>query len=236
MNYVYEETKKRVSDRKKFLHNGDQLKQPEFHLLYCQMPQNYRAELIGGLVFEPSPVSYDHGKWHSRLNNLFGYYADATPGVELADNATVILSEDDEPQPDLFLRIATPGIGQSQETKDNYIKGAPELVAEIALSSKAIDLHLKKARYAAAGVKEYLVVCLDEPKQVRYFDLEKDKEITGRKMDVLCSKVFPGLWIDIEGYLALDAKIISKTLKKGLKTEEYKKFKASLRVRKKTNR
>jgi hypothetical protein len=36
--------------------NGDHMKQPEFHRLYSSMPEDYRAELIGGIVFEPSPL------------------------------------------------------------------------------------------------------------------------------------------------------------------------------------
>ncbi len=63
---------------------------------------------------------------------------DGTPGFEASDNATVVLGEENEPQPDLFLRILPQFGGQTRTTKDQYVEDAPELVAEIAHSSRAI--------------------------------------------------------------------------------------------------
>src|SRR5947209_2877577 len=139
------------------LHNGDRMTQKEFHRVYEQMPDNFRAELIGGIVYVGSPLKRPHGKDHLRLGTLFDTYQGHTPGVDAADNATVILSEDDEPQPDLYMRILPACGGQSRDTEDQYIDGAPELLAEIAHSSRAIDLHTKRQRYADAGVLEYIV-------------------------------------------------------------------------------
>lgn len=87
------------------LHNGDFMMRREFHSLYEQMPEGYRAELIGGVVFEPSPLSWSHSKWDIRLSHLFETYSMSTPGVEVGGNATVMLSEDDELQPDLIVRL-----------------------------------------------------------------------------------------------------------------------------------
>lgn len=41
-----------------------------------------------------------------------------------------------------------------------FAQGAPELLAEIALSSTSYDLHQKLELYLSAGVLEYLVVSL----------------------------------------------------------------------------
>jgi hypothetical protein len=81
------------------LHNGDKMSREEFHRAYEQVPDSYRAELVGGIVFEASPLSHSHGTSHVRLSYLFEIYAMHTPGVEVADNITVMLSEDDEVQP-----------------------------------------------------------------------------------------------------------------------------------------
>jgi hypothetical protein len=42
-------------------------------------------------------------------------------------------------------------------TDDDYIKGAPELVAEVASSSVSFDLSTKFNVYRRCGVKEYIV-------------------------------------------------------------------------------
>jgi len=96
------------------LFRGDRMTQKEFHSAYDEMPDGYRAELIAGLVHEPSPLGLPHGTIHSRLNSLLDAYTAITPGLQLADNATVILSKEDEVQPDLILRILPQYGGQSQ--------------------------------------------------------------------------------------------------------------------------
>ncbi len=55
-----------------------------------------------------------------------GVYKAATPGVGLADNATVIIDADNEPQPDALLRIEVGG--QSRINQNDYLEGAPELI------------------------------------------------------------------------------------------------------------
>lgn len=203
------------------LHNGDRMRQDEFHRIYSSMPEGYRAELLGGMVFEPSPLGYPHGTNHIRLAFLMESYVCATPGVEAADNATVILSDEDEVQPDLILRVVNRCRGRSHATK--YVEGAPELVAEIAHSSRAIDLHLKKQRYADTGVLEYIVVVL-EPARVHWFDMQKDIELSPDENGIIRSSVFPGLWIDTQGLLETDRERTRAALMTGLQSREHAQF------------
>src|SRR3954451_17851091 len=44
------------------LENGDQLDQKTFHARYQAMPEDCRAELIGGIVYMPSPQKVPHSK------------------------------------------------------------------------------------------------------------------------------------------------------------------------------
>ena len=85
-----------------------------------------------------SPVRAFHGAPHADLITWLGVYRAATLGVSLADNTTVRLDLDNEPQPDALLRIVHGGT--SELSVSGYIEGAPELVAEIATSSASIDL------------------------------------------------------------------------------------------------
>ena len=210
------------------LHNGDKMTREQFHYAYERMPREYRAELIGGMVFEPpSPLGWAHGEHDARIGTLFGIYSGQTLGVEVAHNATVMLSDQDELQPDVTLRINAKTGGQSKLTLKGYVAGPPELVAEIAFSSRAIDLHLKKERYSRGGVLEYIVVCL-EPLSVHWFNLRTGEQLEANKKDILRSNVFPGLWIHRTALLQLDYEGSMKALNQGLRTAEYKAFKAGL--------
>src|SRR5437764_10733476 len=92
------------------LENGDRLDQKTFHERYEAMPPGTRAELIGGIVFLPSPLKRPHSRHHSLLNHWLATYEDATPGTECHDNATTILDEEAESQPDAGLLIVAAGL------------------------------------------------------------------------------------------------------------------------------
>jgi hypothetical protein len=139
------------------LQNGDRLTRDEFERRYAAMPDVKKAELVEGVVYMPSPVSTEnHGSPHFDLASVLGAYRMATPGVQGGDNATIRLDLDNEPQPDLFLRIAEEHGGQSR-IEDGYVVGAPELVAEIAASRVSYDLHDKLNAYRRNEVREYVV-------------------------------------------------------------------------------
>ena len=86
-----------------------------------------------------------------------GAYAAETLRVECADNPTVRLDLDNEPQPDLVMMKPPENGGQARVSPDDYIEGPPKLVVEIVGSSSAYDLHQKKAVYRRNGVCEHLV-------------------------------------------------------------------------------
>jgi hypothetical protein len=89
-----------------FLQQGDRLSRAEFERRYEQMPHVKKAELVEGVVYMPSPVSTKlHGNPHVRFITWLGTYESHTPGMEAADNSTVRLDWDNEPQPDALLRI-----------------------------------------------------------------------------------------------------------------------------------
>lgn len=205
------------------LHNGDRMTREEFHRIYEQMPEDFRAELIGGIVYVNSPLGLRHGINHSPLGSVFFAYESRTPGTESGDNTTILLGDGGEPQPDLFLRILPEYGGQSRTTHDDYIDGAPELVAEIAHSSRAIDLHAKYDDYARCGVREYLVLSLREPK-LYWFDLQNDQERQPDADQIIRVRSFPGLWINVPALHARDHAGLMQALEQGLQTPEHQAF------------
>jgi Uma2 family endonuclease len=205
------------------LHSGDQMTRAEFHRIYERMPKNFKAELIGGIVYVASPLKRLHGSNHSYLGAVVTGYAGNTPGVEVNDNTTVLLGEDSEPQPDNSLRILPEYGGRSKTTSNEYIEGPPEWIAEIAHSSKAIDLHQKKDEYQRNGVPEYVVMCVKE-KQLRWFDLQSDQELDPDADGIFRMRSFPGLWINAKALFAQDYQSLMKTLEEGLATPEHRAF------------
>ncbi len=95
------------------LEAGDHLDQATFHARYAAMPPNFRAELIGGVVFVPSPLRSEYGESHALVMGWLTNYWIATPGTSVRDNATAILGDDSEPQPDAAL-VIEPESGDSQ--------------------------------------------------------------------------------------------------------------------------
>lgn len=205
------------------LHSGDRMTRAEFHRAYEQTPEDFRAELIGGIVYVPSPLRLPHGTIHPPFSSIFFAYEAATPGVECGDNTTVMLGEKSEPQPDLYMRILPEYGGQSSTSPDDYVKGAPELIAEIAHSSRAIDLHAKLEDYRRHAVLEYLVVCLDE-RQVRWFDFRSGQEPSPDPDGIARIRTIPGLWIHAEALLARDYTRLMAALNAGLATAEHTDF------------
>ena len=209
------------------LHTGDRMSRAEFHRLYEQSPPGFRAELIGGIVYVASPLKRRHGTNHLPLGSLFFLYEGQTPGVESADNTTVQLGEESEPQPDLFLRILPEYGGQSVTTIDDYIAGSPELVAEIALSSRAIDFHAKRYDYTKHGVLEYLVFSLRD-NRLHWFDLRSNQELQPDTDGVYRIRSFPGLWIHGAALVGRNGQQLMQILNQGLATPEHTAFVSKL--------
>jgi Uma2 family endonuclease len=207
------------------LEQSDRLDQATFHARYLAMPPDTRAELIGGVVHMPSPLKKPHGKMTYRVVAWLADYEAATPGVEGFDNTTAILGEESEPQPDVFLCVAPECGGQTGETRDEYLRGAPELIVEVASSSESIDLHSKRDDYQRAGVKEYVVIALRQG-IVYWFILREGRyhELAAGTDGIFRSEVYPGLWLDSAALLRLDGKRVKEVLQQGVATPEHAAF------------
>src|SRR5437016_962057 len=139
---------------------GDKLTRGEFLRRWEAHPEIKNAELIGGIVFMPSPVSVEHGDMDGDVGTWLGTYKAATLGTASGHNTTSFLL-DDTPQPDINLRILPEHGGASWE-EDGYLRGVAELLTEVCRSSAAYDLHVKLDLSQAAKVPEYLAVLLFE--------------------------------------------------------------------------
>jgi Uma2 family endonuclease len=212
------------------LENGDRLTRAEFERRYEAMPGLKKAELIEGEVYMPSPVRHGrHSHPHTRLVTWLGTYETDTPGVEAGDNGSIRLDLDNEPQPDAYLIIRPERGGQARISEDDYIEGAPELVAEVASSSASYDLGKKLNAYRRNGVREYVVWRVLD-RQVDWFvNREGRFELMLPAADgILRSTVFPGLWLDPAALVRGEKAMVKAILQQGLDSAEHTDFVARL--------
>ncbi|MDJ0707206.1 MAG: Uma2 family endonuclease [Leptolyngbyaceae cyanobacterium MO_188.B28] len=208
------------------LESGDRLTRPEFERRYAAMPHIKKAELIEGTVYMASPLRFEpHAEPHGDLMIWLGNYKVATPGVRMGDNPTVRLDLDNEPQPDALLMLDEACGGAAYIGSDGYVEGSPELVAEVAASSASIDLGDKKRAYRRNGVKEYIVWQVFDQK-ITWYSLTADDYIAldTKENGVICSLVFPGLWLDVAAMLGGDMPKVLAILQQGLTSTAHRYF------------
>jgi Uma2 family endonuclease len=217
------------------LEDGDRLTQSEFERRYDALPHLKKAELIAGIVYMASPLRIiQHGEPHGAIMTWLGIYKALTSGVQLGDNCTVRLDGDNEPQPDALLRIEVGG--QSNISKDGYVEGAPELIAEVAASSVSIDMHDKLEVYRRNQVQEYIVWRFEDG-ELDWFRLTQGKYILldSNLQGIIKSEVFPGLWLDKQALLAGNLTTVIEIVQQGLTTIEHQNFVQQLSDRKHTH-
>lgn len=207
------------------LENGERTDRRTFHAWYRTTPEDFKAELVGGEIVVASPLKVEHAEYHAAVLVWLFAYHQATPGTRVRDNATVILGEDCELQPDCALVLDPDRGGKSTVDAEGFAIGPPELVVELAASSGAIDLHRKKDDYERHGIGEYAVVVLRE-RRVCWFVLREGLfvEMSPATDGVFRSTKFPGLWLNAPALLRLDPAEIVATLQGGLSSAEHAAF------------
>jgi len=213
------------------LRAGQRLTVREFMRRWEAMPEIKFAELIDGVVYMPSPVTSEHGSTELGTVTWLGMYVASTPGCAGGSQATWLMLES-VPQPDSYLWIR-PEYGGQSTIEGKYHAGAPELAAEICLTSAAYDLGPKMALYQTAGVREYVAVLVEE-EEIRWHRLVKGVYELCRPTSkgVFRSKVFPGLWLDRPALWKYDMARVLQTLERGLRSAEHAAFVKKLAARK----
>jgi len=208
------------------LQNGDRLTRDEFERRYEAMPAGVKAELIERVVYIVTPVNEEfHSEPHLDMATWIGTYRLTTPGISGGDNGTVRLDLDNEPQPDLYLRIHSSLGGQARRDADGYVQGAPELVVEIAASSVSYDLGEKLVAYRRNGVREYIVRRTYD-NALDWFILRHGRyeSLSPGPDGIYRSEAFPGLWL-----LRGDMMTMTRVAQQGLQSPEHAAFVQRLR-------
>lgn len=185
------------------LENGAVMTREEFHAAYVQCEGYERVELIEGVVYLPSPIKIEsHARPQSLLLLWLSTYALGNPALLATGPASVLLDDLNEPEPDALLLRTTPG----WMSPDGYVVKAPELLVEIAATTKSRDLNQKKRAYERNGVKEYVVWRVADG-AIDWFTL-RDGSYRSRTPDSqgrIESEQFAGLVLDVPAALAFDS-------------------------------
>ena len=216
------------------LHEGQTLDQPTFHEIYARMPEDFRAELIDGVVYLMNmPIYEGHGRPFNEMGTILYLYSMDTPGTSSLNDTTTTLGPRGEVQPDCSLRIDAEYGGRARVDPGGMIVGCPELVVEIASSSLRVDLNAKKRAYEEAGALEYLVY--DVPHQKFHWFALREGRFEPMAIDpdgIFRSQAFPGLWLDAAASLAGDKRAVVAALRRGLDSPEHAEFVDRLRRQK----
>jgi hypothetical protein len=113
-----------------------------------------RVELIAGEIVEMAPIGTDHSWVVTRLTSLF---EKGRGDLIVWSQNPIVLSDEDEPQPDLALVKPRPELYRKAHPGPDDVL----LVVEVADSSLAYDRGEKLARYALAGIPEVWIVDLN---------------------------------------------------------------------------
>lgn len=215
------------------LAQGDRLTHAEFMKRYATMPEHVKIERIEGIVYMPAAaVSANfHGRPHIDMATWLGTYRSLTPGVAAADNSTIFLDIDNDPQPDACLYILPSHGGRTTLTDEGYIKGSPELIVEIAASSMSYDLGVKLNAYRRNGVQEY-VVHRTYDGEIDWFVLRDGQyeKLAADAEGVHRSEVFPGLWLKTKAMIDGNLAEALSVLQRGMASEGHGEFTERLRA------
>jgi Uma2 family endonuclease len=205
--------------------DGDRMTADEFERRYHASTHIKKAELIDGVVYVASPVSAEHSRPHAIVPQWLGFYQLETPYLTCFVDGTVRLDDLNQPQPDVFLLIDPDHGGQSKISDDDYVEGAPELVIEISVSSKAFDLTEKLEVYRKSGARESIVWRVLD-RAIDWFILREGQyeRLTLGNDGFYRSEIFPGLWLDPEALIRGDLPGVNRALQLGLATPEHAAF------------
>ena len=186
------------------LENGDVMDAAEFRRRYEACEDLEHVELIEGVVYMPSPIrALGHAEEQGWGVSWLAHYRALHPDeVVILGPGTIWLDDDNAPEPDAMLVKRRPDM----YTADGYLAYVPELVIEIANSSRSRDLHQKKVAYERNGILEY-IVWRTQDMAIDWFQL-RDGRYVQREPDaegIIESEVFPGLRLSVPAMLARDS-------------------------------
>jgi Uma2 family endonuclease len=157
-----------------------------------------KVELIKGDIIEMSPEGAAHPAYCSDIGEYLRRILGAQAKIREAHPIT--LPDNSEPEPDIAIvrNVSTRYRDRHPHPEDIF------WLIEIANSTLAKDLGIKKDTYAEAGIREYWVLNLQESVLVVFSDLvnAEYRSTTNLTSGLISPQVFPEIAIDVRQLLA----------------------------------
>ncbi|MCY7377239.1 MAG: Uma2 family endonuclease, partial [Pyrinomonadaceae bacterium] len=115
-----------------------------------------RIELLNGVIVEKMPKGTKHSSANDRIAKVF--YRGLGDDVFLRNQNPIWLDGFSEPEPDIVLAVPRTDEYENSHPTPNEIL----LIVEIADSTLGYDRHTKGAAYARAGIRQYILLNVQE--------------------------------------------------------------------------
>jgi hypothetical protein len=212
-----------VAEQVQPLCQGDNLDRDEFMRRWEALPEIKKAELIGGIVYMPSPILVDHGDADVNVAGWLMVYEVATPGRASGHNTTAYLL-DAVPQPDLRLvsfrtMAGHPGLrGNSCTVLRSWWPRYPRQVHPVTCT--------KSWNFTGTPTSRNMSRFCSTSGKLRWHVLEgREYQVVEPDGDgIHRSRTFPGLWLDKGAFLQGDMRKVLDTLEEGLGSPEHQEF------------
>ena len=115
------------------------------------------------------------------------------------------------------------------DDENDYVVGPPEFVAQVASSTVAYDRGPKLRTYLRHGVQEYLIWRFEDD-LIEWYTLRDGAYhlIKPSHDGLLCSLVFPGLWLNTEAMLSGDLAQVLESVQLVIASPEHAQFVARM--------
>nr|WP_275955225.1 Uma2 family endonuclease [Mediterraneibacter glycyrrhizinilyticus] len=156
-----------------------------------EIPEDTRAELIDGVLYDMASPGISHQDICTRLTVMFGNYINRKKGKckVFAGPVDIQLDCDDDTMvvPDLTV------VCDDSKIEKGRIMGAPDLVVEIVSpSSRRRDYVIKTEKYCSAGVREYWIIDPDNERVLVYCFEKDDVPVMYVKGEIVPAGIFEG--------------------------------------------
>lgn len=164
--------------------------------------ENDQIELLNGVVIEKTPKGTKHSAATDRATKVFYRYF--SENALIRNQNPIWLDEFSEPEPDIVL--AAP-------KEDGYETSHPEseeifLILEVSDSTLEFDRKTKGAAYARAGIRQYLVLNVQEKKLEDYRQPSADGDFqskqTYRAGESFTLVAFPDVFLEVRDFLPIE--------------------------------
>ena len=213
---------------------GERLDRATFHARYLDTPEDFHAELIGGVVHLHGRVMRMHGGAAADLSYALSTYAMKTPGAKGLPRVTVLLDDETEAEPDLCMLLEREAGGRSWVDEEGFLAGPPECLIEISdHDTERLDTVDKLHAYERGGVEEYITFLIREKRVLWY--VREDTKFVERAVPpdgILRPRSFPGLRLDTGAVFDENIHRVHSVAESGLATPEHAAFVAELARRK----